>query len=287
MAEQPGGARVRPVTRARALTVAGSDSGGGAGIQADLKTFQARGVYGMSVITALTAQNTLGVRGVHEVPASFVRQQLDAVVDDIGVDALKTGMLSSAAIIEAVADGVGAHGLDVLVIDPVAASKHGDPLLRPEAVAALRDTLIPRALVVTPNAGEVELLTGVAVRRRGDQRDAAAAMLELGCRWVLIKGGHLPEDEPAADLLTDGDHVEEIVRPRVPTRGTHGTGCTLSAAIAAELALQVAGPDFQEEHGGRIDVPSAVRIAKDYLTAALHHPVQIGSGIPPVDHAFA
>ncbi|MDX1658161.1 MAG: bifunctional hydroxymethylpyrimidine kinase/phosphomethylpyrimidine kinase [Nitriliruptorales bacterium] len=262
-----------PITPPRVLTIAGSDSGGGAGIQADLKTFEARGVYGMSVLTALTAQNTLGVQGVHEVPPDFVRQQLDSVADDIGIDAAKTGMLASADIIAAVADGIVDHGLETLVVDPVAASKHGDPLLREDATDALRDRILPLALVATPNVGEVSLLSGVEVKGRDDLRDAAEAFLELGPRWVLVKGGHLPDSEAAVDLLTDGDTVEEITAERLDTRDTHGTGCTLSSAIAAELAKGA-------------DVPDAVVAAKRYLTGALRRGVRIGEGIGPVDHQW-
>lgn len=255
-----------------ALTIAGSDPSGGAGIQADLKTFEAHGVYGMSVVTALTAQNTTGVRAFEVVSPAFVRQQLDAVLEDIGTDAAKTGMLASAAVMEAVAAGVAHHGIDALVVDPVAASKHGDPLLEPDAVTAMRDVVVPRALVVTPNLGEVELLTGVAVATVDDLPRAGDAMLELGCRWVLVKGGHL-EGEEAVDLLTDGRHREWCAAPRLDARDTHGTGCTLAAAITARLAT---GDDL---------VP-AVRSAKDYLTGALRRGVRIGSGIGPVDHQW-
>ncbi len=260
-------------TPPRALTIAGSDSGGGAGIQADLKTFQARGVFGMSVLTALTAQNTVGVQGVHEVPPAFVRQQLDSVLADIGVDAVKIGMLSSAEIMEAVAAGLAAHGVETVVIDPVAASKHGDALLRPEAVDALRTVMLPLATVATPNLGEVELLTGVRVEGVDDLRTAADAMLALGPRWVLVKGGHLPDNLDAVDLLSDGDTYEPITAERLDTRDTHGTGCTLSSAIAAELAKGA-------------DVPAAVKEAKRYLTGALKRGVRVGKGIGPVDHAW-
>jgi hydroxymethylpyrimidine/phosphomethylpyrimidine kinase len=255
-----------------ALTIAGSDPGGGAGIQADLKTFEAYGVYGMSVITALTAQNTLGVRGFEVVSPAFVREQLDAVMEDIGTHAAKTGMLASAAVMEAVAAGIVHHGIDTLVVDPVAASKHGDPLLEPDAVAALRELVVPRALVVTPNLGEVELLTGVEVATVDDLPRAGDAMLELGSRWVLVKGGHL-EGEQAVDLLTDGRRREWYAAPRLDARDTHGTGCTLAAAITARLA---AGDDLVQ----------AVRSAKDYLTGALRRGVRIGSGIGPVDHGW-
>lgn len=267
-----------PATPPRTLTIAGSDSGGGAGIQADLKTFQALGTYGMSVVTALTAQNTVGVQGVHAVPPGFVRQQLDSVLGDIGVDAVKIGMLANRAIITAVAEGLAAHAVDRIVLDPVAASKHGDQLLEPDAVAALRDELIPRALVVTPNVGEVALLTGVEIEGVGDLRRAAEALLALGPRWVVVKGGHLPDNTDAVDLLTDGDTWEEVRATRFDTRDTHGTGCTFSSAIAAGLAH--AGGDGTEE------VIAAVKEAKRYLTGALERGVRIGAGIGPVDHAW-
>ena len=261
-----------PATPPRALTIAGSDSSGGAGIQADLKTFEAHGVYGMSVITALTAQNTLGVHGVEMVSSAFVRQQLDVVVDDVGIDAAKTGMLGSSAIMEAVVAGAHHHGLSALVVDPVAASKHGDPLLEQEALASLRERVVPAALVATPNLGEVELLTGVRVASPDDLPRAADAMLELGCTWALVKGGHLAGTE-AVDLLTDGTHREWVSSPRLDARDTHGTGCTLAAAITANLA---AGDD----------VVPAVRAAKEYLTGALRRGVRIGRGIGPVDHQW-
>jgi len=268
------------VSLPRVLTVAGSDSGGGAGIQADLKTLQELGVFGMSALTALTAQNTVGVHGVHEVPPAFVRAQIDAVLGDIGADVVKTGMLSSAAIIEAVAEGLCAHGARPLVVDPVCASKHGDPLLRPEAVGALSEHILPLADVVTPNLGEVKVLTGVQVRSAGDLRAAAEAVLELmrpegGAprpRWVLVKGGHLRGDD-AIDLLFDGQREVTITAPRSPTSDTHGTGCTLASAIAAQLA-----------HGEGME--ASVRAAKAYVTGSIEHGLRLGSGIGPVDHGW-
>ena len=256
-----------------ALTVAGSDSGGGAGIQADLKTFQELDVFGMSVLTALTAQNTLGVQGVHEVPPEFVTQQLDVVLSDIGADAVKTGMLSSQPIIDAVVKSLAAHDVSRLVVDPVCASKHGDPLLRPDAVEALRSGILPMAEIVTPNLGEVQVLTGVEVHSRADLRDAAEAVKALGPAWVLIKGGHLPDDEQAVDLLFDGREAIEISGPRLTTADTHGTGCTLASAIAAHRARGA-------------DVVSAVRAAKAYVTGAIEHGLRLGRGIGPVDHGW-
>jgi hydroxymethylpyrimidine/phosphomethylpyrimidine kinase len=257
----------------RVLTIAGSDSGGGAGIQADLKTFAAHGVYGMSVLTALTAQNTVGVHGVHEVPPEFVRAQFDAVVGDIGVDAVKTGMLGAAATVRTVAACLRDLPGVPVVVDPVCASKHGDPLIAEDAVAVLRDQLLPLAEVVTPNTGEVQLLTGVEVADVDDLAAAAAAMKDLGPRWVLIKGGHLPGNVDAVDLLFDGERSYPLRTERLDTTDTHGTGCTLSSAIAANRA---AG----------LDVVDAVTAAKEYITGAIRGGLRLGSGIGPVDHGW-
>jgi hydroxymethylpyrimidine/phosphomethylpyrimidine kinase len=257
----------------RALTIAGSDSGGGAGIQAELKAFQELGVYGMSVITALTAQNTVGVHAIHEVPAAFVSAQLDAVVTDIGTDAVKTGMLANASIVDAVAEGVRAHRLGPLVVDPVCASKHGDPLLRPDAVEALRDRLLPLADLVTPNLGEVRVLTGVDVGGVDDLPRAARAVKALGPRWVLIKAGHLPGNDDATDLLFDGETEVWVHATRVATGDTHGTGDTLAAAITAYLAL-----------GG--DMVAAVRGGKAFVTGAIQRALRLGKGIGPVDQGW-
>jgi hydroxymethylpyrimidine/phosphomethylpyrimidine kinase len=252
------------------LTVAGSDSGGGAGIQADLKTMLALGVHGMSVVTAVTAQNSLGVQGVWELPVQAVEAQLDSVLTDIGVDAVKTGMLASAPLVSAVASRLRSVGAPV-VVDPVCASKHGDPLLAPDALDALRHELIPLSTVVTPNLGEVAQLTGVRVSSAEDLPLAAAAMLELGPRWVLVKGGHLVGD--AVDLLTDGTVSHTFRAPRLDNRHTHGTGCTLASAVASLLALGM-------------DVPEAVKSAKDYVTGAIAAGFALGSGIGPVDHGW-
>ncbi len=254
----------------RALTIAGSDSGGGAGIQADLKTMLALGVHGMSVITSVTAQNSLGVTGVWDLPVAAVRAQLRAVLDDIGADAIKTGMLSSAAIVNAVADELQESAAP-LVIDPVAVSKHGDPLLATDAVDALRTRLLPLATVVTPNLPEVEQLTGVRVSRPEDLPKAAGALLALGPRWVLVKGGHLPGE--AVDLLTDGTATVELRAPRLDNRHTHGTGCTLASAICAGLAE------------GQ-DLVAAVWAAKEYVTGAIEHGFPLGGGVGPVDHGW-
>lgn len=261
------------MTVPRALTVAGSDSGGGAGIQADLKTFQELGVFGMSALTALTAQNTIGVHGVHEVPSDFVTMQLDVVLSDIGTDVVKTGMLSSAAIIDAVVKGLSAHEPVPLIVDPVCASKHGDPLLQPEAVDALRTRILPLAEIVTPNLGEVTVLTGIQVGTRADMIPAAHAVKALGPAWVLIKGGHLDEDEHAVDLLFDGENEIFISGRRYATKDTHGTGCTLASAIAAFRARGLA-------------VVPAVEAAKSYVAGAIEHGLRLGQGIGPVDHGW-
>ncbi|MER6747573.1 bifunctional hydroxymethylpyrimidine kinase/phosphomethylpyrimidine kinase [Streptomyces fungicidicus] len=254
----------------RVLTVAGSDSGGGAGIQADLKTMLALGVHGMSVLTAVTAQNSLGVQGAWELPVDAVRAQYRSVVDDIGVQAVKTGMLSSAELVEAVADLIA--GTDTpAVVDPVGVSKHGDPLLAASALDSVRTRLLPVATVATPNLDEVARLTDVRVASEPDMRRAAEAVLAFGPRWVVIKGGHLPGD--AVDLLTDGSEEHWLRAPRHDNRHTHGTGCTLASAIASELAK------------GR-SVPDAVKAAKAYVTGAIAEGFALGAGIGPVNHAW-
>jgi hydroxymethylpyrimidine/phosphomethylpyrimidine kinase len=258
------------VTPPRVLTVAGSDSGGGAGIQADLKTMLALGVHGMSVIAAVTAQNSLGVQGYWELPPEAVRAQLDSVLSDIGAQVIKTGMLASSALVETVAEVLADVNLPV-VVDPVGVSKHGDSLLAPEAVGAVRSALLPVATVVTPNLWEVEQLTGVTVREESRMAEAAAAVKELGPAWVLVKGGHLPGDP--VDLLYDGKHEYRFPGRRLDNMHTHGTGCTLASAIASHLALGE-------------DMVGAVRKAKDYVTGAIDRGFALGSGIGPVDHAW-
>lgn len=254
----------------RVLTVAGSDSGGGAGIQADLKTMLALGTHGMSVITAVTAQNSLGVQGAWELPVDAVRAQFRSVVDDIGVQAVKTGMLSSPALVEAVAELLAPLGVPV-VVDPVGVSKHGDSLLAADAVDVVRTRLLPLATVATPNVDEVRQLTGVVVDGEPALREAAAAVLALGPRWALIKGGHLDGD--AVDLLTDGTREHWLRAPRHDNRHTHGTGCTLASAVASYLARG-------------LDVPDAVDAAKEYVTGAIAAGFPLGGGIGPVDHAW-
>ncbi len=254
---------------ARALTIAGSDSGGGAGIQADLKTFTVFGVFGMSAITALTAQNTCGVAGIHAVPAAFVRQQIDIVASDIGIDAAKTGMLVDAEIISVVAQAVRAHHIQPLVVDPVMVSGSGARLLEDDARDTLRRELLPLASLVTPNIPEAEDLTGVKIASVADMRRAARALLELGARASLVTGGHLESGE-AIDVFDDGTTVYELAAPRVVTRHTHGTGCQLSAAITASLAQ------------GRC-LRDAVGEAKRFITIAITHGLAIGKGAGPAN----
>jgi hydroxymethylpyrimidine/phosphomethylpyrimidine kinase len=251
------------------LTIAGSDSGGGAGIQADLKTFSALGVFGMTAITAVTVQNTKGVSGYEEVSPETVGAQIRAVATDIGVDAAKTGMLASAAIVEAVTDAVRETRIEQLVVDPVFVSKHGHPLLQEDAVAALRELIVPLASVITPNLSEAAGLAGFPVRNREDMDRAAHAIVELGARTVLVKGGHL-EDGRASDLFFDGDHVEWLEAERIETPHTHGTGCVLSAAITAYLA-----------RGD--EIPDAVTKGKAFVTEAIRGALAIGDGIGPVN----
>ncbi|MDH2427598.1 bifunctional hydroxymethylpyrimidine kinase/phosphomethylpyrimidine kinase [Sphaerisporangium sp. TRM90804] len=258
------------MTPPRVLTIAGSDSGGGAGIQADLKTMLAHGVHGMSVIAAVTAQNSLGVQGYWELPPEAVRAQLDSVLGDIGVQAVKTGMLASPALVALVAEVLA--GVDApVVVDPVGVSKHGDSLLAPEAVQTVASRLLPVATVVTPNLWEVEQLTSFKVEDEDDLRPAADALLELGPAWVLVKGGHLPG--APVDLLTDGVQEFRYTAERHDNRHTHGTGCTLASAMASHLAMGAS-------------VPDAVARAKEYVTGAIAHGFPLGAGIGPVDHAW-
>lgn len=265
----PPAARPSPVPTA--LTIAGSDSGGGAGLQADLKAFQANGVFGLSVVTAVTAQNTREVTAAFDLPPEVVTAQLDAVAGDIPIGAVKTGMLSSAAIIEAVADGLARHGLGPVVVDPVMISKSGYALLAPDAVEALRRRVLPLARVVTPNAHEAEALAGFPVRTRADARRAAEAILALGPQAVLVKGGHLEGEADAVDVLVDEAGERVFRAERIATPHTHGTGCTLASAIAANLAK------------GYV-LPAAVDRAKRYLTEAIRHGLSLGGGHGPTHH---
>lgn len=250
-----------------ALTIAGSDSGGGAGIQADLKTFSVHGMFGTSAITAITAQNTLGVSGVFPIPESMVVAQIDAVVTDIGADAVKIGMLASAGIAAAVADALVRHGLARIVLDTVMVAKGGARLLDEAAVDVIARVLVPLADVVTANVPEAEALTGQSVRNVTEARRAARALLAMGAKSVVVKGGHL--EGPAVDVFADATHVIEIESPRVATTHTHGTGCTMAAAIAARLAL---GHTPEE----------AARAAKAYVTRAIQHAPGIGRGHGPL-----
>jgi hydroxymethylpyrimidine/phosphomethylpyrimidine kinase len=264
-------------TPPRALTIAGSDSGAGAGIQADLKTFAALGVYGMSAITAVTAQNTRAVTDVLELPPGIIAAQIDAVVSDIGVDATKTGMLASAAIIETVAAKIEEHGLRPLVVDPVMVAKSGDRLLRDDAVAVLRDRLLPLCTVLTPNLPEAEVLLGRALMSWDDIRAAARDLVAMGPQAVVMKGGHTPAglgpQGSATDLLFDGADFHEFTATRLDTTSTHGTGCTFASAIAAALAKGET-------------VRGAVAMAKAYVTKALQSAYPIGHGHGPVHHFF-
>jgi hydroxymethylpyrimidine/phosphomethylpyrimidine kinase len=253
----------------KALTIAGSDSGGGAGIQADLKTFSAFRVFGMSVITAVTAQNSVGVQGVENLPPAFVAQQLRSVLGDFGADAAKCGMLSTAPIIEAVAAVLREHPIERLVVDPVMVAKSGDALLRPDARKALVDRILPLALVVTPNLPEAEVLANMRVEARPDMEEAARRIHALGPRYVLVKGGHLKGE--ALDLLWNGREFTAFVAPRVDSPNTHGTGCTFSAAIAAGLSRSQALGD-------------AIREAKAYVREAIREGFTLGRGVGQLRH---
>ncbi len=258
----------------RALTIAGTDSGGGAGIQADTRTMALCGVHALVAVAAVTVQNTVGVSGFHEIPPQTVADQVRAVVGDIGVGAAKTGMLASTAIIEAVADvcrevGIGRDGEMPLVVDPVAASMHGDPLLHAEALDALRYTLFPLATIVTPNLDEVRLLTGVEVTDDASARQAAEALHALGPRWVVVKGGHLRSSPTSTDLLFDGERFLEFGAARIETGNDHGGGDTLAAALACALA-----------HG--YSVPDAFEFAKEWTRRCLEASYDLGKGHGPV-----
>jgi hydroxymethylpyrimidine/phosphomethylpyrimidine kinase len=256
----------------KALTIAGSDSGGGAGIQADLKTFSAFRVFGMSVITAVTAQNSVGVQAVENLPAEFVARQLRSVLSDFGTDAAKCGMLSTAPIIEAIAARLAESPVPKLVVDPVMVAKSGDPLLREDARQALIERILPLALVVTPNLPEAEVLAAMAVETRADMEEAARRILALGPRYVLVKGGHLKGE--ALDLLWNGRELTAFSAPRVESPNTHGTGCTFSAAIAAGLSRGQALGD-------------AIREAKAYVTTAIREGFTLGRGVGQLRHFLA
>lgn len=256
----------------KALTIAGSDSGGGAGIQADLKTFAALGVYGASVITSVTAQNTLAVTTYQEVSTEVIRAQIDAVMTDIGAGGVKSGMLSSPAIIETVAAGIEIHGIRNYVLDPVMVAKSGDRLLLEEAIGTLKRRLLPLALIVTPNIPEAEVLAGRQADSEKDLLDLARVLHDMGPPWVLLKGGH--RKGAAEDLLFNGKDFEILTAERLETKNTHGTGCSLSAAMAAGLAAGYS-------------VPEAVLRAKQFVTAAMKEAFSIGAGHSPIHHFFA
>jgi len=254
------------------LTIAGSDSGGGAGIQADIKSMSANGVFAMSVVTAVTAQNTEEVTDVFELPTSIVAAQIDAVFDDFDVAAVKTGMLSSAPIVETVARMLKPQNVTNLVVDPVMISKSGHLLLKPDAISAIKGQLFPLALLVTPNIHEAQQLSGIEIKTLADARRAAKIIHGSGCKHVLIKGGHLPTDR-ATDLLYDGRFFNVFKEEFIDTPHTHGTGCTFASAIAAHLAQ------------GK-SVNDAVQAAKTYLTEAIRHSLAIGHGTGPTNHFF-
>jgi len=256
----------------RVLTIAGSDSGGGAGIQADLKTITVLGGFGMSVVTALTAQNTLGVHGIHEVPLDFIEAQFDAVASDIGVDAAKTGMLATADVIRLVVRKIREYGIEKLVVDPVMIAKGGTPLIRDEAKAPLLAELIPLAFVVTPNVPEAEILAGMKIASLADMEEAARRIHRAGARHVVVKGGHLDRGlGEATDVLYDGWEAHRLASPWIATRDTHGTGCTFSAAIAALLA-------------GGLPLTVAVEQAKRFVSEAISTAPALGSGHGPLNH---
>ncbi len=254
------------------LTIAGSDSGGGAGIQADLKAMSANGTYAMSVLTSVTAQNTQGVTAIHELPATIVQAQLDAIFDDFDVAAAKTGMLSSAPLASLVSRTLRHHRLPHLIVDPVMVSQSGRDLLQPDAIDIIKHELIPLASVLSPNLPEAERLTGLTIRSLADARQAAKALHRLGCQHVLIRGGH-SLDRPATDLLYDGRFFTLYQGEWIDTPHTHGTGCTFTAALAAHLAV------------GK-PLPDAVEAAKQYVTSAIRHSLAIGRGRGPTNHFY-
>jgi hydroxymethylpyrimidine/phosphomethylpyrimidine kinase len=255
----------------KALTIAGSDSSGGAGIQADLKTFAANGVYGMSVITAVTAQNTQGVLAVEDISVEAVQKQLEAIFEDIEVDSVKIGMVSSSDTIDVISCQLHKYHPDNIVVDPVMVSKNGYHLLQPEAVRVLVEKLFPLAMIATPNIPEAELIAGMEIKDLKDMEAAAAFIHKLGPKNVLLKGGHLSDQ--ATDILFDGEQYHYFKGERIPTKHTHGTGCTLAAAIAANLAKG-------------FELAAAVKEAKEYLTIAITHSLAIGKGIGPTNHFY-
>ncbi len=265
----------RRLRYARVLTIAGSDSGGGAGIQADLKTFAALGCFGMSALTALTAQNTMGVRAIHAVPLDMLEAQIAAVVEDIGVDAVKIGMLHSAATVHSVAAALDRHGLSRVVFDPVMVATSGATLIDREAITVLVEMMFPRALLITPNLDEASLLVGRALSSEADMEAAARQMLAMGARAVLLKGGHLQGDTVSDLLLAAGAEPLWMRAPRIHSANSHGTGCTLSSAITSHLALGAS-------------LPEAVQQARAYVRGALEAgaAVRTGAGSGPLNHGW-
>ena len=255
----------------KALTIAGSDSGGGAGIQADLKTFQELEVFGMSALTAVTAQNTVGVHAVYPMSAEAVAKQIQAIGEDIGTDALKTGMLFSAEIIETVSENIKKYQWKNVVVDPVMIAKGGASLLQQEAIFVMKKYLLPLAEVITPNIPEAEVLTGMKIRTIEDKREAALRLCDLGVRNVVIKGGHDENELESTDLLFDGSGFHTFTNKRILTKNTHGTGCTFSAVITAELAKGAS-------------IFDAVLSAKDFIQAAIEDQIEIGNGHGPTNH---
>jgi hydroxymethylpyrimidine/phosphomethylpyrimidine kinase len=258
----------------KVLTIAGSDSGGGAGIQADLKTFSARGVFGMSAVTALTAQNTIRVQGILEIDKDFVGQQIDSVMTDIGADAWKTGMLSNAETINTIANRAKFYEMELIIVDPVMIAKSGDSLLKIEAKKSLISELIPLSYVVTPNRYEAQELAGMEITNLEQAREASIKIFKMGAKNVVIKGGHIFEQGDAIDLLFDGEKFTEFHAQRIKTQNTHGTGCTYASAIAAELAK------------GN-EIKKAIHIAKAYITTAIQlaDELHVGKGHGPTDHS--
>lgn len=257
----------------KVLTIAGSDSGGGAGIQADLKTFSAFGVFGMSVITAITAQNTVGVQGIQEVPAEFVGRQIDSVMQDIGAGSVKIGMLANERVIEVVADRIKKYKMKLVVLDPVMVAKSGDRLIHKNSQEALIKKLFPLAYLITPNLYEAEVITGLQIKNVEEMIEVAKMMLKMGPKNVLVKGGHLSGEKDAIDVLVNEKNIHEFVSRRIKTKNTHGTGCTYSSAIAASLA---------KGHSLKI----AVKLAKKYIDSAIKNAqsLQIGHGHGPLNH---
>jgi len=255
----------------KTLTIAGSDSGGGAGIQADLKTFSAFGVYGMSAITAITAQNTLGVQGIFELPVDIIREQIKSIMNDMGTDAAKTGMLSSPEIVNTVAGCIREFNIPNVVVDPVMVAKSGDHLLSADARTIVKENLLPLATVITPNLFEAETILGLSIRTIDDMKSAAAELKKIGCQWVVVKGGHLTGEKEAIDVVYNGEDFQMLRSAFIQTKNTHGTGCTFSSAIAAGLAKG-------------LDPLSAIKKAKQYITRAIETNVSIGKGHGPTNH---